>query len=361
MIPQQPVEDGPIGVATVGTGQAPVRQLRLLSPGIGVAIILAGFATVLGHAIPVVGAPVFAIMGGVTASLLRPVPAVVRPGLGFAGKAVLQGSIVVLGTALSFRQVITTGSASAPIMIGSLAIALVGAALIGRLMGVGRDLRTLIGVGTAICGASAIAATDAVISATEADVSYSIATIFTFNIAAVLTFPGLGHLLGMTPHAFGQWAGTAINDMSSVVAAGSVFGHGATSTAIVVKLARTLMIIPITLGISLRRSRRGCAGPDGDSPRSLGAHVLGSFPMFIAWFLLAVTLNTVGLVPRTWHPGLSTLAQLMITTALAAIGLSTKMTDIRRAGTRPLALGGVLWLLVATASLCLESLSGAMR
>jgi len=336
------------------------RQLKLL-PGVGVAVILAGFATVLGHAVPVVGAPVFAIVGGVTASLLRPVPVVLRPGLGFAGKAALQGSIVVLGTALSFRQVITTGSSSLPIMIGSLAIALVGAAVIGRLMGVGRDLQALIGVGTAICGASAIAATDAVISASEADVSYSIATIFTFNIAAVLTFPSLGHLLGMTPHGFGQWAGTAINDMSSVVAAGSVFGHGATSTAIVVKLARTLMIIPITLGISFWRSRQGPMRPDEAPRRSLGAHVLGTFPVFIAWFLVAVSLNTVGQVPRSWQPGLSILAQLMIATALAAIGLSTKMTDIRRAGMKPLALGGALWVLVGTASLCLQSLSGGIR
>ena len=359
MIPQQSVKDGQAGVATAG--RAVVRQLQLLIPGVGLAIIIAGVATALGHAVPVVGAPVFAIVSGVTVSLLRPVPAVVRPGLGFAGKAVLQGSIVVLGTALSFRQVITTGSSSLPILIGSLAIALVGAALIGRLMGIGRDLRTLIGVGTAICGASAIAATDAVISATEADVSYSIATIFTFNIAAVLTFPSLGHLLGMTPHGFGLWAGTAINDMSSVVAAGSVFGHGATSTAIVVKLTRTLMIIPITLGISFWRSRQGPTGPEGAQRRSLGAHVLGTFPVFIAWFLLAVTLNTVRLVPQSWHSGLSTLAQLMIATALAAIGLSTKVADIRRAGMRPLALGGVLWVLVGAASLCLQSLSGGVR
>src|SRR5665213_2808945 len=108
MIPQQPGEDGQVGVVPAGAGRAMVRQLQLLMPGVGLAIILAGFATVLGHAVPVVGAPVFAIVGGVTVSLLHPVPAVVRPGLGFAGKAVLQGSIVVLGTALSFRQVIAT-------------------------------------------------------------------------------------------------------------------------------------------------------------------------------------------------------------------------------------------------------------
>jgi uncharacterized integral membrane protein (TIGR00698 family) len=359
MIPQRSVKDGQVGVATAG--RAMVRQLQLLTPGVGLAIILAGVATALGHTVPVVGAPVFAIVSGVTVSLLRPIPAGVRPGLCFAGKAVLQGSIVVLGTALSFRQVITTGSSSVPTMIGSLAIALVGAALIGRFMGIGRDLRTLIGVGTAICGASAIAATDAVISATEADVSYSIATIFTFNIAAVLTFPSLGHLLGMTPHGFGQWAGTAINDMSSVVAAGSVFGHGATSTAIVVKLTRTLMIIPITLVISFWRSRQGPIGSDEAPRRSLRAHVLGTFPVFIGWFLLAVSLNTVGLVPQGWHPSLSILAQFMIATALAAIGLSTKVADIRRAGMRPLALGGVLWVLVGAASLCLQSLSGGIR
>jgi uncharacterized membrane protein YadS len=89
--------------------------------------------------------------------------------------------------------------------------------------------------------------------------------------------------------------------------------------------------------------------------------VLGTFPVFIAWFLLAVTLNTVRLVPQSWHSGLSTLAQLMIATALAAIGLSTKVADIRRAGMRPLALGGVLWVLVGAASLCLQSLSGGVR
>ena len=232
--------------------------------------------------------------------------------------------------------------------------------VLGRALGVARDLRTLIGVGTGICGASAIAATDAVIGASDADVSYAIATIFTFNVAAVLTFPTIGHTLGLSSHAFGLWAGTAVNDLSSVVAAATIFGHGAATYAVVVKLTRTLMIIPIALGLSAWR-RRG-SPPEREGRRTPCAdawrHVV---PVFIVWFLLAVGLNTIGLVPTGWHQALSATAEIMITMALGAIGLSTRPRDIRRAGVRPLALGAILWVLVAATSLALQALTGAGR
>ncbi|MDE3082362.1 MAG: putative sulfate exporter family transporter [Acidobacteriota bacterium] len=322
--------------------------------GLATSAALALVATVLGHLVPVVGAPVFAIVGGILIVLTRPLPDAWRPGVHVAAKSVLQGSIVVLGTALSFREVLATGARSLPVMVGSLAVALAGAALVGRALGITRDLRTLIGVGTGICGASAIAATDAVIEAPEADVTYAVATIFLFNVAAVLSFPTLGRLLHMTPGAFGLWAGTAVNDMSSVVAAASIFGHGAASSAVVVKLTRTLMIIPITLVLALWRAR---GAPRGER-RSLLGHVRKTFPVFIAWFVLATTLNTLGLVPRGLHAGLGDLAQFMITMALGAIGLSTRVRDIARAGLRPLLLGAILWILVGSVSLGLQSLSG---
>jgi uncharacterized integral membrane protein (TIGR00698 family) len=333
------------------------RTAKIL-PGFFAAVALATVATALGHTAPVVGAPVIAIIGGIAISLFRQPSARVRPGLGFTSKIVLQGSIVVLGTGLSFHQVLVTGASSLPVLLGTLAVALVGATLLGRALGVGKDLRTLIGVGTGICGASAIAATDAVIGAAEADVSYAIATIFTFNVVAVLTFPTLGHLLGLSPHSFGLWAGTAINDMSSVVAASTVFGHGATSYAAVVKLTRTLMIIPICLALALWRSR-GVRGHD-----SVGAHrMLGNLrrivPAFIGWFVLAVAFNTFGLIPRDWHGALSEIAQLMITVALAAIGLSTRLGQVRRTGLKPVALGAMLWLLVAATSLGLQAATRA--
>lgn len=336
------------------TIEAPRRSAaRRLLPGLAPVIALAAVATLAGHAVPVVGGPAFAILGGIGVSFFWPPSDRTRPGLAFASRSVLQAAIVVLGTGLSLRQVAVTGTASLPVLAGTLTVALLGAAVIGRFMGIPSDLRTLIGVGTGICGASAIAATDAVIAAPEADVSYAIATIFTFNVAAVLTFPTLGRLIGLSPHGFGLWAGTAVNDLSSVVAASTIFGHGATSYAVVVKLTRTLMIIPICIVLSAWRSRR-LAQADGPR-RGWAGQLRRAVPMFIAWFLVAVIANTAGLVPGSWHGSLTQAAQAMITAALAAIGLSTRAKDIRRAGLRPLALGALLWALVALSSLGLQA------
>ena len=339
---------------TRGTGAGPASSLV----GLTVTLLLAVVATVLGRLVPVVGAPVFAIVGGIVFTTVHSMPDTWRRGIHVASKTVLQGSIIVLGTALSFRQVIATGASSLPVMIGSLGVSLLGGAVVGRALGIDRDLRTLIGVGTGICGASAIAATDAVLEASEPDVSYAIATIFLFNVAAVLTFPTLGHLMHMAPGAFGLWAGTAVNDMSSVVAAASIFGHGATSSAVIVKLTRTLMIIPITLTIAVWRARG--SKEEANAPRqSWRGHVRRTFPAFIGWFLLATTLNTFGFIPKASHADLGYLAQFMITMALGAIGLSTKVRDIARAGLKPLLLGAILWVLVGSVSLGLETLSGA--
>ena len=334
------------------------RQAISLLPGLSVAIALGAIATVLGHLAPVVGAPVIAIVGGIILSLFRQPSERERPGLAFSSKLILQGSIVVLGTGLSLHQVLVTGTSSLPVLLGSLAVSLIGAALLGRAFSIDRDLRTLIGVGTGICGASAIAATNGVISASDSDVSYAIATIFTFNVVAVLTFPTIGHLLSLSPNGFGLWAGTAINDMSSVVAASSVFGHNATSYAIVVKLTRTLMIIPISIGLALWRYRRNRLSCTSAQTPFNWRQLYTIVPMFIGWFLLAAIVNTTGVIPGSWHTGLSSIAQIMITIALAAIGLSTNFHDIRRAGFKPLALGAILWILVATASLGLQFATG---
>ncbi|NNN19643.1 MAG: putative sulfate exporter family transporter [Acidimicrobiaceae bacterium] len=333
---------------------------KQIAPGLMVAIILAGIATVLGKIAPVVGAPVFAIVIGIIVASTRGNSPKLLPGLSFSSKAVLQGSIVVLGTGLSFSQVVTTGTSSLPVLLGTLGIALLGAWLIGRGLGISRDLRTLIGVGTGICGASAIAATDAVIAASETDVSYAIATIFTFNVLAVLTFPAFGHLISLTPHSFGLWAGTAVNDMSSVVAAASIFSHSATPYAVIVKLTRTLMIIPITIAIAFWRSRQSGESSRSGSRTSHFKHIHKVLPVFIGWFLIAVFLNTLGLIPNGLHTPLSGLAQFMITVALGAIGLSTRMDKIRTAGLKPLALGAILWILVAGSSLFLQLLTGTI-
>ncbi len=363
----RPPDGGGRAVAVALPAPAPVGGSRpatasrsrswAIAPGLAASAAIAAVATVLGSRAPVVGAPVIAIVIGVVIAVVRRPSSRLRPGMTFTSKKVLQASIVVMGTGLSLGQVVSTGARSLPVLVGTLVVALLMAFVAGRALGLRRDVATLIGVGTAICGASAIAATDAVIDADEADVSYAIATIFTLNVVAVLLYPTFGHLLGFSQHTFGLWAGTAINDLSSVVAASTIYGHAAASYGVIVKLTRTLAITPIALGLAAWRSSRRPAGT-GRPTRRL--QIRKVFPMFIVVFVGAVAANTAGFVPSHWHAPLADVATWMITAALAAIGLSTDLGHIRRAGLRPIALGAILWATVGLASLGLQALTGTL-
>jgi len=214
---------------------APIRPLV---PGFIAAVAVAVAATGAARYVPVIGAPVLAIVIGLALSSFLPAGDALQPGLRFTAKYVLQGSIVILGLGLSLHQVVSIGVGSLPVLVGTLLSALGMAWLAGRALRLRPDVTTLIGVGTAICGASAIAATDAVIDAAETDVSYAVTTIFLFNVAAVISFPFVGHVLGLSQHAFGLFAGTAVNDTSSVVAATTVYGHQAASYGVVVNTVR---------------------------------------------------------------------------------------------------------------------------
>jgi uncharacterized integral membrane protein (TIGR00698 family) len=275
-----------------------------------------------------------------------------RPGLAVASRPVLQASIVVLGATLSVGRVVAVGVSSLPVMLGTLAVALGGAWLLGRWLRVPGTTTLLIGVGTAICGASAIAATQSVVRARDSTVAYAVGTIFVFNVVAVLAFPPLGHLLGLDPHAFGLWAGTAINDTSSVVAAGYAYGGDAGPYSVVVKLTRSLMIIPVVLVLASWSARH-----DGARERVSWFRLV---PPFLVGFVLASVLTTVGVVPVSWHPALTALGTFLITTALAGIGLSMRIADLRRAGGRPLLLGACLWVLVGASSLGIQALTGTV-
>ncbi len=342
--------------ASDAPGAASVRRPWHWIAGMLVVVAIAVVATYLGSLVPLVGGPVFGIALGAAIAAFLPTDGAIRAAAAFAGKRVLQVSIVVLGSGLSLAQVAQVGISSLPVMLGTLAVALGGAWLFGRLLGVTGNIRTLIGVGTGICGASAIAATTAVIGAADAEVAYAIGTIFTFNIAAVLLFPTLGHLLGLSQHAFGLWAGTAINDTSSVVAAAFTYGAAAGAYGLVVKLTRTLMIIPITVVLSAMTARRD-ASETGTTQR-LRVPWKRLVPLFLVGFIAASAANSLGLIPVAWHPVLTASASFMITVALTGIGLTTRLATLRAAGLRPLLLGGILWVLVAISSLLLQWATG---
>jgi len=326
-------------------------------PGLIVAVVVAAVATWLGLLVPVVGGPVFGIVSGVLCgSLARRLLSEktaerLRPGTAVAGKQVLQLSVVVLGTGLSLTQVLQVGGQSLPVMLGTLAVALAGAWAGGRLLGIRRDVATLVGVGTGICGASAIAAVTAVIGAAEVDVAYAVGTIFTYNIAAVLLFPTIGHLLGLSQQAFGLWSGTAVNDTSSVVAAAYAYGPAAGAYGVVVKLTRSLMIVPICLVLQAWQNRRREPVAVRTAPRGWWR----ALPLFIAGFLVTSAIDSLGWIPVSWHPDLSLTGTFLITVALSGIGLSLRPAQLRAAGPRPLLLGGMLWVLVAASSLGIQA------
>jgi uncharacterized integral membrane protein (TIGR00698 family) len=301
--------------------------------------------------LPLVGAPVIGVVTGAALSAVARRHRTLQPGIRFAASRVLQVAVVILGAQLSLRQVLQVGAGSLPVMLGTFAACLALAYLAGRRLGIAGDVRTLIGFGTAICGASAIAAVSPVVRAKHADIAYAISTIFLFNIAAVLVFPPLGHLLHLSQHAFGLFAGTAVNDTSSVVAASSSYGAAAGHYAVVVKLTRTLLIIPTCLALGALTSRR-TPTTDGNTPARW--HAVRVVPWFLVGFLAAATLNTAGFVPTALHPQIQHLAVFLITVAMSAIGLSTDGAALRKAGPRPLLLGFLLWVGVTATSLCLQ-------
>ena len=321
---------------------------RALALGVAWTASIAVVAWLLAKVIPLLGAPVLAILLGLAVSVVRRPPPAAAPGIAFSSSVLLQLAIVLLGATLALGQILRVGARSLPVMLGTLAVALAGAAVLGRLLAVSPRLRALIGVGTGICGASAIAAIAGIVEATSTEIAYAISTIFLFNVVAVIAFPPLGRLFHLSPHGFGLWAGTAVNDTSSVVAAAFAFGHGAGPQAVVVKLTRTTLIVPIVLGLSALRSRGGVV-----RPRSL-------VPRFIVLFVLASVLDTAGLIGHDARRALSDAALALITTALAGVGLAADIGAMRSTGVRPLVLGAVLWIGVASTCLLLQALTGQL-
>jgi uncharacterized integral membrane protein (TIGR00698 family) len=350
-----------------------VGRVQAIGPGFALALAIAAVATIVGQYVPLIGSAVpGAVIGAVITIVVRP-GARFAAGVKWASTFVLQCSVVLLGAQLSITEAARVGVSSLPVMLGTLVICLAAAWLYGRLLGVPGDLRTLIGVGTGICGGSAIAAVSPVIEAASADVAYAISTIFLFNIAAVLVFPLLGHALGMSQRSFGLFAGTAVNDTSSVVATATTYGTAATSHAVVVKLVRTLMIIPICLGLATLTARKqqrpaiatvdvpaspppAVVGPARMSPRRAAKLV----PWFLIGFVLVAAVNSSGIIPAAAHSPLEHASVFLVSVALSAIGLSTNVAALRKAGARPLLLGALLWITVATASLGLQALTGTL-
>jgi uncharacterized integral membrane protein (TIGR00698 family) len=324
-------------------------QTNLLGkmPGILLSIIIALPAWFLGRLFPIIGGPVLGITFGMIATLWKR-PSVFQNGIQYTAKKILQGAIILIGFEMNLFTIFKVGRQSLFVMIFTLSIAFITAWLVGKALKLQGNLGTLIGVGTAICGGSAIAATAPVIKASDKEVAYSISTIFFFNIAAVFIFPFIGHLLGMGNTGFGMWAGTAINDTSSVVAAGYSYSNAAGNFATIVKLTRTLMIIPVTLFLAIYTSRKKEAQQNFSFTKI--------FPWFVLGFVIASIINTTAIFPHEIMSFLSLSGKFLIVVAMTAIGLNTHIKEFISHGIKPILLGLACWFAVAVTSLFIQHL-----
>jgi uncharacterized integral membrane protein (TIGR00698 family) len=328
-------------------------------PGLVLAIGIAVIALVLGRLAPLIGGPVIGIVLGIVVRNALSPGERYAPGIAFAGKKVLQWSIIALGFGLSLDQVAKTGLESLSVTLVTMTVAFLTAWLLGRWLGVDDKLKILIGVGTAICGGSAIAAVTPIIQPDDHDTAFAISTIFLFNLVAVLLFPLLGHLMHMTDMGFGLWAGTAINDTSSVVAAGYSYSKTAGDYATIVKLTRATLIIPICLVLAFAvaaREKRKLKSEGGLAHFSLAS----IFPWFILWFLVASGIRTAGLIPAPVQPAIHALAEFLIIVALTAIGLSANLRRMAASGARPILLGLGVWAAVSVSSLLVQLAIGQL-
>ena len=322
--------------------------MKTLLPGLLLSAAVAICAYLSGKMLPIVGGAVFGIFFGIVINNTIGKPKASAPGIAFASKKLLQWAIIALGSGLSLTQVYSAGTESFVIILLVLLTAFIIAFGIGKLMKVPNKLINLIGVGTAICGGSAIAAVAPIIEAEDKDIAYAISTIFMFNVAAVLLFPSLGRLLGLADGTFGLWAGTAINDTSSVVAAGYAYSNAAGAYATIVKLTRATMIIPVSLvfafATAVQKKKQAAS-------KEVNFSMAKIFPWFIVWFMLASLLNTFGIITPGAAKIITEAGKFMIIIALSAIGLNSDFRKMMKTGFRPMLLGLAAWVGVALVSI----------
>ncbi len=324
-----------------------MKNLSKRFPGILLAATVAVPAWWIGKQFPVVGSPVLGILLGMLLAFWKR-PEALNPGITYTSKKLLQYAIILLGFDMNLFHVLEVGKQTLLLMAFTLTAAFLAAYLLTKLLKVDRNTGILIGVGTAICGGSAIAATAPVIEAEDEDVARSISTIFLFNVIAAFLFPALGHLMHMTDQGFGLWAGTAVNDTSSVVAAGYTFSSAAGNLAVIVKLTRTLMIVPVTLALALYVSRKKSASG------GQGYRLAAIFPWFVLGFLAASVVRTFFPVPEALQQALVQAGKFLIVMAMAAIGLNTNLVKLVKNGWKPILLGLGCWAVLAVTSLLVQ-------
>ena len=347
-----------------------LKDFKGLWRGVALALAISVPAWLLGKRFEVIGGPVFAILIGMAIGhALRGRTAIAdaaAPGIKYTSKKILQYAVVLLGFGLNLGQIAKVGASSLPIIVCTITTSLVISFALCRALHIPRKISTLVGVGSSICGGSAIAATAPVIDADDEEIAQAISVIFLFNIIAALVFPALGGMLGMSNEGFGLFAGTAINDTSSVTAAAAAWdgmhpGANALDHATIVKLTRTLAIIPITLFLAfwqVRQAERAAKAGQGDGRSAGSFDIKKIFPFFILFFVLASVITTVFALPAAVTAPIKTLSKFFIVMAMAAIGFNTDVVKLVKTGGNPIFMGLCCWIGITLVSMGMQAALG---
>lgn len=340
-----------------------MKVIKLL-PGIIMSVAIAALAAWVESLMPIhlIGAAVIAMFIGMVLNYFLKDTTVFKSGVKFTSKKILKFAIILLGLSLNITTILNVGKMSLTVMIFTLLTCFGGGYFIGKALGLNWKLSNLISAGTGICGGSAIAAISSTIDADDNDVAYAMSATFLFDMAMIVLFPIMGRALGMTDQAFGIWAGTAVNDTSSVVATGYAFSEGAGDFATMVKLTRTLAIIPTVITfafIQLRLKRKeAMAKSENGSDLKANFSIAKIFPWFILGFLAMSIVASIFSVPAAVVAGTKKASKFLMVCALAAIGLNTSFADMKKAGIRPMIHGFIISVLVVIVALLVEMAMG---
>lgn len=337
-----------------------MQFIRKNGKGMLLCFMVAVVCWILGKIFPIIGGPVFAILAGMVLTLFIKDKSQLENGIKYTSKKILQYAVILLGFGLNLQVIIQTGAQSLPIIFATISTSLLIAFLLCRVMHVPGKISTLIGVGSSICGGSAIAATAPVIDADDEEVAQAISVIFFFNVLAAVLFPALGTWIGFeqtTGEAFGIFAGTAVNDTSSVTAAASTWdsmyalGSETLDKAVTVKLTRTLAIIPITLVLAFVRTKQ----EKGERAEKISLKKV--FPFFILFFIGASVITTIATMfgaPASLFKPLKELSKFLIIMAMSAIGLNTNIVKLVKTGGKPIIMGFCCWMGITIVSLLMQ-------
>jgi len=340
-----------------------IKFVKLI-PGTVLSVLIAVIACFLESLLPIhlIGAAVIAMFIGMLLNMWTRRTAVFSSGIKFTSKKLLKFAIILLGLSLNIKTILTVGRMSLTVMIFTLLTCFGGGYFIGKALGLNWKLSNLISAGTGICGGSAIAAIAPTIDAEDRDVAYAMSATFLFDMAMIVLFPIMGRALGMTDQAFGIWAGTAVNDTSSVVATGYAFSEAAGDFATMVKLTRTLAIIPTVIVfalIQLRLKRKEAVeAAKNSSEVKMNFKFAKIFPWFILGFLAMAIVASIFSIPTEVVSFTKSTSKFLMVCALAAIGLNTSFSSMKKAGARPMLHGFIISALVVIVALLVEICMG---